>query len=221
MSDILQDPDRFTRKKLFEQADFPDARVLEVGCGDGRVTAMYDDATRFTVGLEPERGALAEARQLTSDACFVCGSGTALPFAAASFDVVLFTLSLHHNPDPAAALIEAARTSAPGGKILVLDPSPRSEIQRLCNAFYNENHRLEAAARAMTQSGLDIVGRESFETNWFFPDAQAVLDYAFEYFDHPEDETKSESMLDFLGDKAGDRPIRMTDTLVLTALLPG
>jgi ArsR family transcriptional regulator len=44
-----------------------------------------------------------------------------LPLRDASVDVALLSQALHHAPDPARALSEAARIVVPGGRVLVLD----------------------------------------------------------------------------------------------------
>ncbi len=49
------------------------------------------------------------------------GDFTALPFASARFDTVLFHQVLHYALDPAAALAEAARVARPGARLAVVD----------------------------------------------------------------------------------------------------
>jgi ubiquinone/menaquinone biosynthesis C-methylase UbiE len=215
---MIQDPERTTWRELSAGAVFTGARVLEVGCGDGRVTKMYAHAPRLTAGLEPEAGALAEAAAAVKNACFVSGSGTRLPFSSGVFDIVLFTLSLHHNPDPRTALAEAQRVLAARGDVLVLEPSPRGEIQRLCNVFNNEDRELMEAGRAVRSSGLNLAAQSSFSTRWIFKNADEVMDYAYGYYGADRDESRTRAMLDFLGGKAGDSPLEMSDTLVLSRL---
>ena len=51
----------------------------------------------------------------------VQGDFAALPFAAASFDTVLFHQVLHYAQAPEAVLAEAARVTQPGGTVAVVD----------------------------------------------------------------------------------------------------
>jgi SAM-dependent methyltransferase len=89
--------------------------VLDVGCGPQPWPAYFDhhaDGTRF-VGVDPlvgERDARYERYRALAEH---------LPFADASFDVVLFAGTLDHFVDPPLALAEAARTLRPGGTISV------------------------------------------------------------------------------------------------------
>jgi ArsR family transcriptional regulator len=50
-----------------------------------------------------------------------CGDLEALPIDDATLDAAVISLVLHHAPDPAAVLTEAARVLAPGGRLLVVD----------------------------------------------------------------------------------------------------
>jgi ArsR family transcriptional regulator len=49
-----------------------------------------------------------------------------LPLGAHGFDVVTIHQVLHYLEDPAAAIAEAARVLAPGGRLIVVDFAPHS-----------------------------------------------------------------------------------------------
>jgi ubiquinone/menaquinone biosynthesis C-methylase UbiE len=80
-------------------ADFRNARVLEIGCGDGRLTFRYAGETRSVVGIDPKEGNLAPAvngcpENLRDRVRFVCASASRLPFRNERFEIVLFALAL-------------------------------------------------------------------------------------------------------------------------------
>ena len=58
----IKDPEGFERKHLHEVVDFNNARVLEVGCGDGRLTWKYAAAASRTYGFDPDFDELRLAR---------------------------------------------------------------------------------------------------------------------------------------------------------------
>jgi ubiquinone/menaquinone biosynthesis C-methylase UbiE len=106
----------------------PGARVLEVGCGPGHLAIrLAADHRLSVVGLDLDPAmierALTNARRsgVDPEPEFVVADVAALPFADASFDLVVSTLSMHHWDDPAAGLAEIARVLVPGGRALIWD----------------------------------------------------------------------------------------------------
>lgn len=94
-------------------------RALDVGCGEGRFCRLLDDAGVAATGLDPTAALIDTARRRDRDGRYVRGVAEALPFAAASFDLVVSYLSLIDIADIDAAIPEMARVLAPGGRLLV------------------------------------------------------------------------------------------------------
>jgi SAM-dependent methyltransferase len=97
-------------------------RVLDIGCGPGTLARRLVDAGATVTGIDPGEAALAKARSSVPEARFEAATGEALPFPDASFDGAVLLNALHHVPDPAIALAEAARVLVPGGRIVVVEP---------------------------------------------------------------------------------------------------
>jgi ubiquinone/menaquinone biosynthesis C-methylase UbiE len=101
-------------------------RVLEIGAGTGANLACYDpDAVTEIVVTDPEEPMLRRLRPHAAarrpPATAVAAPAERLPFAAASFDTVVSTLTLCTVRDPHAALAEAHRVLVPGGRLLFLE----------------------------------------------------------------------------------------------------
>ena len=80
-------------------ADFDGLRVLDVGCGDGRMVWRIADRARSVVGVDPDEERIELAREATPPRLahkvrFRAASVVDLDDPPASFDLVFFTWSL-------------------------------------------------------------------------------------------------------------------------------
>lgn len=96
---LERDPEGFERKSLHKFADFAGKRVLEIGCGEGRLTWKYAAASSLTVGIDPDQDALRVARadspsDLRKHVCFANASASHIPFAKETFDIAILAWSL-------------------------------------------------------------------------------------------------------------------------------
>lgn len=94
-------------------------RILDLGCGTGRLTAELADAfprVRF-VGADLSQGMLEEARRSSTGVAYVRADATALPVAGA-FDAVFSAAAFHWVPDHPRLFREIHRALKPGGRLL-------------------------------------------------------------------------------------------------------
>ena len=94
-------------------------RVLDVGCGDGFLSAQLISQGCDVVGLDADAGVLHRARRRWPDERIEWRHADLLDsgLAPASFDVVLSNAMLHHLPDTAEALTTMADFVRPGGTL--------------------------------------------------------------------------------------------------------
>ena len=104
------------------------ARVLDIGCGPGTITAGLAErvAGGVVVGLDaaPDilSAARAEAGRHGAAVIGICaGDAYRLPFGDGTFDVVHAHQVLQHLSDPVAALAEMRRVCRPGGTVAARD----------------------------------------------------------------------------------------------------
>lgn len=123
----------FRAQTLRHAAIRPGERILDVGCGTGVLTRMALDIAGTggsAVGIDPAskmiRVARETAAQGNSRAEFKVAAIEGLPFADASFDVVLSSLMLHHLPPDTKrqGLAEVYRVLKPGGRFVIADFAP-------------------------------------------------------------------------------------------------
>jgi ubiquinone/menaquinone biosynthesis C-methylase UbiE len=96
---MQRDPEAIETAYLHKMADLDDARVLEVGCGDGRLTWRYAGTTRHAIGIDSNGDHLAVARRtcppaLGARVALVQATALALPFQAELFDGAMLAWSL-------------------------------------------------------------------------------------------------------------------------------
>jgi SAM-dependent methyltransferase len=99
----------------------PGEDVLDVACGTGNAAIPAAEAGARVVGLDLTPELFARARERAGDAGveieWVEGDAEALPFADASFDVVLSTFGCMFTPRHQVAARELARVLRPGGRL--------------------------------------------------------------------------------------------------------
>jgi SAM-dependent methyltransferase len=141
---------RIVRREV-EQLGLPrGARILDAGCGSGRV---LDELARFGdvvgVDLSPSAVAAAWARGHSVAKARV----EELPFDDATFDLVTCLDVIEHTPDDVRALRELVRVTRPGGHLLVTAPAYQSlwSAHDVRNEHYRRYRRgslRDAAGRA-------------------------------------------------------------------------
>ncbi len=177
------DIDKIQVKTIRRTIDFPGKHVLEIGCGNGETSIHLARETKTYTALDPDRDQINLAKALTHkkrphEVLFKVGSGQALEFEADVFDIVLFTLSLHHQ-DSLVALKEAFRVLKPGGNLLVIEPLANGEFQQFFHLFDDETPALAAAVVAIQTSSFNLVKKEKFHAIALFENIQDFLAYDF------------------------------------------
>src|SRR5512143_3281537 len=60
---IRIDPENNESRALLEMANFSGQHVLEIGCGDGRVTWLYADKAARVTAIDPSSKQIAQAKE--------------------------------------------------------------------------------------------------------------------------------------------------------------
>ncbi len=94
---LLKDPERTETKALHRFADFDGKRMLEIGCGDGRLTWQYAKSAKFVSGIDLEADDLRLAtidRPSDLPVSFARADSIHLPFGKEKFDIAILAWSL-------------------------------------------------------------------------------------------------------------------------------
>lgn len=159
----------------------PGARILDIGCGEGRHTcAAYRLKGVTVVGADLNFNSLVAAREKLNfhDALGEHGGGcwalsvtdiTRLPFADATFDLVICSEVLEHIPEDRAAMAELLRVLKPGKDLVV--SVPRYYPERICwmlsddYANANQGHvRIYTKARLVER--LESLGAKTWASHF-------------------------------------------------------
>jgi SAM-dependent methyltransferase len=103
--------------------DLERATVLDDGCGIGTYVGRLGEVAAAAYGLDYELERVVEASRRLERPVVCCAAGEHLPFASATFDVVLSNEVIEHVQDDRAAVREMMRVLRPGGRAVVFCPN--------------------------------------------------------------------------------------------------
>jgi ubiquinone/menaquinone biosynthesis C-methylase UbiE len=95
----VKDPTGTEARALAELADFKGKRVLEIGCGNGRMTFLYAEQAREVLGIDVDEESIREARaelpdRLADRVEFRVVDAEALDVPRQRFDIAFLSWSL-------------------------------------------------------------------------------------------------------------------------------
>ena len=110
----------------------PRIDAIDLGCGDGTITVEIGRFANRVVGIDANPAAIAAAgkrleREHLENVEFRVGMIEDLKDPRDSYDLAIFSQSLHHMDDPAMGIQVAARLLRPGGRLLVVDLAPHNQ----------------------------------------------------------------------------------------------
>lgn len=124
-------------------------RVLDFGCGTGRLSSWLVERGAVVEGLDTSEEMLAVARENVPDARFTLTDGLDLPVHDASQDIVLSVTVLQYHAYERERFLrilrEMRRVLVPGGRLIALEQVHEGELGR-------------GAAAESYRAGLEVIG---------------------------------------------------------------
>jgi len=206
-------------RKLDEFVKLDGKHILEVGCGDGRLTAFLAKKADKVTAIDPEENQIKTAKAAVQGVDFQIGYGEALAFPDESFDIVFFSYSLHHQ-DCSTALSEARRVLKAKGEILIIEPTINSEYTKLVTIFQNEEPALlTKAQKAIEPFSKGLCRQEVFVAQHFFDTENIFLDhYITSYGGGSALDKDRQGLLRVIGKKRLNTPICVEDEFTITLI---
>jgi len=160
----------------------PTDLALDVATGTGNTALALAPFVRRVIGLDLTREMLAHASRLTrerslSNAEWVLGDASRLPFADDSFELYTVRAAPHHFTDFDGFLSEALRVLKPGGAAALVDCAPPTAAREVLHDV--EVRRDPSHVRSLTvsewterleQAGFVVEVATSRELDWDFED---------------------------------------------------
>jgi len=92
----MRDPEGAEVRHIISTCELSGKTILEIGCGEGKLTRQYARMPRKVVGIDPEKTDLLVAVENigTTNSFFIQSIGEKLPFPSGVFEIVIFASSL-------------------------------------------------------------------------------------------------------------------------------
>jgi SAM-dependent methyltransferase len=197
--------------KIEEFVDLSGREMLEIGCGDGRLSSLLANKVKHLTAIDPDQDMIHQACKEISAVDFRVGYGEKLDFNDRSYDIVLFSYSLHHQ-DCVQALDEAKRVVRDNGSILIIEPSAESEYTQLVSIFQeDEINRLNTTLAYIKSGNFDISREDVYFVSYHFLNDKELYCHFIDCSINENDAATTEKMKAMLGTKKSARPIVIRD----------
>lgn len=223
---MIPDPDDKYIQAINAHASLAGATILEIGCGSGQMTSgMAKYATKI-IAIDLDSAVLEQAKKNTpaKNIEFLHTPDGTPDLLAQSFDIIIYTLSLHHIPED--KMINNLRHSGnllkDSGKIVVVEPGDSGSFLEMKKNFGagsgDESKDKKAAILAMQNfDGWLLSPTYHFDVDFRFTDnADFFTNKLPKYQDMPAD--KITELKNYLREHTTERGIVLTSERRLNLL---
>ena len=119
---MKKDIDNIISTTVNKMVELDNKKILEVGCGSGFITEMLISDNNTVLAIDNDEESLKKVPSSISDLSNVQIEQLAFDEVSDRFDLIVFSLSLHHMEDPLATLNKAKKLLNDGGHLLIIEP---------------------------------------------------------------------------------------------------
>lgn len=177
---MILDPDNKYIQAINTHVPLAGTTILEIGCGTGRITGDMAEYAEKIVATDRDEAVLEQAKKnITAENVeFLYTPDGFANLTEQSFDLVIYTLSLHHIPQE--KMVENLKHSGKllknVGKIIVIEPGNSGSYLEVKNRFgagSGDESTVKAAAMTAMQNfdGWELSPTYHFNVGFLFDDA--------------------------------------------------
>ncbi len=224
---MILDPDNRYIQTINSHAPLTGATILEIGCGSGRMTSDMAEYANQIVATDLNLEVLEQAKKgLTAENIEFIYTPDGIPdLPASSFDIVIYTLSLHHIPKDKMIdnLCHSGSLLKNNGKIVIVEPGDSGSFLEVKKRFGagsgDESVEKKAAMTAMQNlKGWILSPTYHFDVDFLFTDEADFFTHKLpQYRDMSAD--KMAELRSFLKNNLTNRGIILTSGRSLNLLI--
>jgi SAM-dependent methyltransferase len=151
------------------------AKVFEIGCGDGRDAEEIVKRVGYYEGIDPSKGLLGIAKKLVPDGKFVLADAVSYDFPNKKLDVIFaFASLLHLDKDDVYEIFQKANRSLRPGGIFYISLKERKEyIEEISSLygtermFYYYNPEIIKHVAGKSFKSVYVRHQKQGKTDWF------------------------------------------------------
>ena len=148
---------------LFDRFGFEKGqKFLEIGCGNGDFLRVFKEIGLDCKGVDISEYSVNTLKELDVKKCDI--SKDKLPYDDETFDIVYHKSLIEHLVNPSNLMSESIRVLRSGGKIVILTPDWKSQI----NTFYDDFTHVKPYTKDSVERLLDLCGFENIMTEKFY-----------------------------------------------------
>ena len=159
----------------------PAARVLDLGCGSGRLALAMAAAGHTVTGVDPAAASLAAARAKSGASAVTWVEGTSLDLPDAAFDIAVMTGHVAQffvgDDDWAGVIADVGRSLEPGGRLILDSRDPKARAWERWNPV-DSRRRIALPDGVVIPAWTEVTaianGAVSFTHHYEFPGSEEL-----------------------------------------------